>query len=80
MIEFLLIILGLSIGSFLNVCIYRLPHNESISKPRSRCPKCKYQLKSWENIPVVSYVYLRGKCSNCSTSISLRYPLIEILT
>ena len=80
MIEFLIIILGLSIGSFLNVCIYRLQHNESISKPRSRCPKCKHQLKFWENIPIVSYVFLRGKCSNCSLKISLRYPLIEILT
>jgi leader peptidase (prepilin peptidase) / N-methyltransferase len=80
MIEILIIILGLSIGSFLNVCIYRLPNNESISKPRSRCPKCKHQLKFWENIPIVSYVFLRGKCSNCSTHISLRYPLIEILT
>ena len=80
MIEILIIILGLAVGSFLNVCIYRLPKRESISKPRSRCPKCDNQLKPWENIPVLSYIFLRGKCSNCHTSISLRYPLIEIFT
>ncbi len=80
MTEILIIVLGLSIGSFLNVCIFRIPNNESISKPRSRCPKCKHQLKFWENIPVLSYLFLRGKCSSCHTRISLRYPLIEILT
>ncbi|MBU0529479.1 prepilin peptidase [bacterium] len=80
MIEILLIILGLAIGSFLNVCIYRLPKHVSISKPRSHCLKCDNQLKPWENIPVLSYIFLRGKCSNCHTPISLRYPFIEILT
>jgi len=80
MMEILLIVLGLAIGSFLNVCIYRLPKHMSISKPRSRCPKCDYQLNFSENIPILSYLFLRGKCSNCNTKISLRYPLIEILT
>ena len=80
MIEILLIVLGLAIGSFLNVCIYRMPKHISISIPRSTCPKCEYQLKFWENIPVLSYLFLRGKCSNCNAKISLRYPLIEILT
>ena len=80
MIIALIIILGLVIGSFLNVCIYRLQKNESISKPRSHCPNCKHQLKVWENIPVISYLLLRGKCSNCNIKISLYYPLVEILT
>jgi len=80
MILIFVIFLGLVIGSFLNVCIYRLQIKKSISKPRSHCPSCKHQLKPWENIPVLSYVFLRGKCSNCNIKISLRYPLIEILT
>ena len=80
MILSLVTILGFVFGSFLNVCIYRLPKHESIFKPRSRCPQCNHQLKFWENIPVLSYLVLRGKCSNCKIEISLRYPLIEILT
>lgn len=80
MIITLVIVLGLVIGSFLNVCIYRLQKNESISKPRSHCPNCKHQLKVWENIPVISYLLLRGKCSNCNIRISLKYPLVEMLT
>ncbi|MEE9573828.1 MAG: prepilin peptidase [Candidatus Neomarinimicrobiota bacterium] len=80
MIITLIIIIGLVIGSFLNVCIYRLQKHVSISQPRSHCPNCKHQLKIWENIPVLSYLVLRGKCSNCKIKISLRYPLVEILT
>ena len=80
MIEIFMIVFGLAVGSFLNVCIYRLPKGLSISKPRSRCLKCNHQLKFWENVPLLSYIFLRGKCSNCHTRISLRYPLIEILT
>lgn len=80
MVFILVIILGLVIGSFLNVCIYRLQIKKSISKPRSHCPNCKHQLKPWENIPVLSYILLRGKCSNCKIKISIRYPLVEILT
>ena len=80
MIYIFAIIIGLVIGSFLNVCIYRLQKKESISKPRSHCPNCKHQLKPWENIPVLSYILLWGKCSNCKMKISIRYPLVEILT
>ncbi len=76
----LIIVIGLVIGSFLNVCIYRIQKHVSISQPRSYCPNCKHQLKIWENIPVLSYLLLRGKCSNCNIKISLRYPLVEILT
>ena len=76
----LVIILGLVIGSFLNVCIYRIQRNQSIIKPRSKCPVCGHKLKYWENIPILSYLFLRGKCSNCNTRISLRYPLVELLT
>lgn len=80
MIYTLIIIIGLVIGSFLNVCIYRMQKNESISKPRSHCPNCKNQLRFWENIPVLSYLLLGGKCSKCKIKISLRYPLVEVLT
>lgn len=80
MIITLIIVIGLVIGSFLNVCIYRIQKHVSILKPRSHCPNCKHQLKIWENIPVLSYLLLRGKCSNCNIKISSRYPLVEILT
>jgi len=73
------IVFGLMVGSFLNVCIYRIPRNESIIFPRSHCTNCNHQIKSWENIPVISFLFLRGQCSNCKESISLRYPLIEII-
>jgi leader peptidase (prepilin peptidase) / N-methyltransferase len=98
-------ILGLLVGSFLNVVIYRLPvmmerdwkeqccellnveSNENINNekfslvlPRSRCPSCNKQIKAIENIPVISYLLLKGKCANCKNSISIRYPLIEILS
>ncbi len=71
---------GMCIGSFMNVCICRLPESESIVHPRSRCPKCGSGIKYYDNIPVVSYVLLKGKCRKCRTPISFRYPLIEILT
>jgi leader peptidase (prepilin peptidase) / N-methyltransferase len=73
-------VLGLCIGSFLNVVIGRLPNDESVVRPRSRCPKCGHQLPWYENIPVVSWVMLRGKCSSCKTPISPRYVLVELLT
>ena len=73
-------IFGALVGSFLNVCIYRLPRDESVVRPRSRCPNCGKQIKAWENIPIISYIILRGKCSNCGDKISLRYPLVEIIT
>jgi len=71
---------GTIIGSFLNVLIYRLPRDISIVFPSSHCPKCGHKLKWYENIPVVSYTFLKGKCSKCKTPISLRYPIVEILT
>jgi len=80
MLFILVVIYGLMVGSFLNVCIYRIPKGESIVKPRSRCPHCRHQLTVWENIPVFSYLFLRGKCSSCKAPISPRYALVEILT
>jgi len=101
------VILGLLIGSFLNVVIYRLPkmleqdwkqqcavlleqdqlekelakeETITLSKPNSTCPKCQHRIKPWENIPVLSYLFLAGKCSQCKNKISIRYPLIEIAT
>lgn len=94
-------VLGLIVGSFLNVVIFRFPkimQNEwrheccefleienkqtaekiSLSTPASTCPKCKHKIRAWENIPVISYLFLKGKCSQCGTSISARYPLIEL--
>ncbi len=72
--------LGLSIGSFLNVCILRLPGGESILHPRSRCTSCERQLSWYENIPVLSYLALRGRCRTCGTRISVMYPLVELAT
>ena len=73
-------IIGLCIGSFLNVIVYRFQNNLSIIKPRSFCPKCKTKLTIRENIPLLSYLIQRGKCLNCKLSISFRYPLIELIT
>lgn len=101
------IILGLLIGSFLNVVIYRIPkmleqdwhlqcahlledekriseleaqEKITLSKPNSTCPKCQHAIKPWENIPVISYLFLKGKCSQCKSGISLRYPSVELAT
>jgi leader peptidase (prepilin peptidase) / N-methyltransferase len=71
---------GLVIGSFLNVCIYRLPRDLSVVWPASRCTTCGREISWYENIPVVSYAVLRGRCRTCGERISLMYPLIEILT
>ena len=95
-------VLGLLVGSFLNVVIHRLPKMMdqewaaqcaelagkdlpapepfNLSRPRSRCPSCQHQIRWYENVPVVSYLMLRGRCANCKASISLRYPAIEIVT
>jgi len=70
-------ILGSAIGSFLNVVIYRIPAGLSILWPPSRCPKCSYQLKPSENVPIFGWLWLRGRCSNCLFPISRRYPLVE---
>ncbi|MEN9429522.1 MAG: hypothetical protein RJA86_381 [Pseudomonadota bacterium] len=98
----LILLLGLCIGSFLNVVIYRLPvmmerkwnaeccelldqpntqtDKFNLSTPASRCPKCGHKIRAWENIPVFSWLFLKGKCSHCKTPISLRYPLVELAT
>lgn len=77
--NFIILTLGLLIGSFLNVCIYRIPRGESISFPPSHCPKCSNNLKPIDLIPVLSFIWTKGKCRYCSEKISRRYPLVEIL-
>jgi leader peptidase (prepilin peptidase) / N-methyltransferase len=72
-------ILGLVVGSFLNVCIHRMPRRESIVLPRSHCPKCGTNIRPYDNIPVFSYLLLGGKCRQCRTGISLQYPVVELL-
>ncbi|MDD2504814.1 MAG: prepilin peptidase [Bacilli bacterium] len=76
----LIFILGLIFGSFFNVVGVRLPENKSIIKPGSHCPKCNHKLSWWENIPLLSYVILKGKCKSCEKNISLMYPIMELLT
>ncbi|MBI2609381.1 MAG: prepilin peptidase [Deltaproteobacteria bacterium] len=77
---FFIIILSLLIGSFLNVCIYRIPKKESIILPRSHCPSCQKTLEVFDLIPIFSYLFLKGKCRFCKHPISFTYPLVEILT
>jgi leader peptidase (prepilin peptidase)/N-methyltransferase len=72
-------VVGASFGSFLNVCIGRWPEGLSVVKPRSRCPKCGHQIKASENIPLVSWLLLRGRCSGCGVRISIQYPIVELL-
>lgn len=71
---------GLVVGSFLNVVIYRLPRRESLATPRSRCPACETPVRPRDNVPVLSWLLLRGRCRDCGAPIALRYPLIEALT
>jgi leader peptidase (prepilin peptidase)/N-methyltransferase len=71
---------GLLIGSFLNVVAWRLPRGESLIKPRSKCPGCQTQLKAYDNIPVFSWLVLRGRCRGCGERISARYPVVEAVT
>ncbi|MGN9164162.1 prepilin peptidase [Tissierellaceae bacterium HCP3S3_D8] len=75
----LVFIYGLSIGSFLNVCIYRMPEGKSLIFPPSHCPKCNHILRWYDNIPVISYLILFGRCRYCKDKISLIYPVVEIL-
>jgi len=72
-------LIGISLGSFANVLIYRLPRGESIVLPSSHCPTCQTPIKPYHNIPVLSWFFLRGKCANCEAKISKRYPIVEIL-
>lgn len=83
MIEILLAIfvflIGASFGSFLNVCIGRWPEGLSVVQPRSRCPKCGHQISAGENIPILSWLLLRGRCSGCGERISIQYPIVELI-
>lgn len=72
-------VVGACIGSFLNVVIYRLPAGKSIVSPPSSCPKCAKQIRSYHNLPVLGWLVLRGRCYDCKTPISARYPLVELL-
>jgi len=72
--------IGLCIGSFLNVVIYRVPIGQSIATPPSRCRKCGYQLQWYDNIPVLSWLFLRGRCRKCGVGVSMQYPIVELIT
>jgi leader peptidase (prepilin peptidase)/N-methyltransferase len=74
------VLFGLVLGSFLNVCIHRLPRHQSIVRPRSRCPGCGEPIRWHQNIPVVSWIVLRARCASCGRRISWRYPFVELLT
>lgn len=76
---FILFLYGIIIGSFLNVCIYRIPNKESVAKQRSHCMTCGHQLAWYDLFPVFSYLFLRGKCRYCGTKISMQYPLVELI-
>jgi leader peptidase (prepilin peptidase)/N-methyltransferase len=73
-------VLGLLVGSFLNVVIWRVPRGESVVSPPSHCPGCDRPIRPWDNIPVVSWLVLRGRCRDCAAPISARYPLVELCT
>ena len=73
-------VLGVVLGSFLNVVAYRLPRGESLSHPRSRCPGCETPIRPYDNVPILSWLLLRGRCRTCGISISARYPLVEAAT
>lgn len=76
----LIFIFGVMVGSFINVCIFRLPREESVIKPPSHCPHCQKQLGVFDLFPVFSYLFLRGRCRYCQEKISVRYPLVELLS
>ncbi len=74
------LVFGSVIGSFLNVCIYRIPQNIAIARPRSYCPKCSKPIRALDNIPIISFIILKGRCRNCDKKIRLQYPAVELLT
>lgn len=76
---FVVALFGALIGSFLNVCIYRIPRKQSIVFPSSRCPSCGAPIRAWDNVPLLSYLFLLGKCRRCGEKISARYPVVEAL-
>jgi len=77
---FLIFYVGAIVGSFLNVIIYRLPHKKSIIKPRSYCPNCKHPIRFYDNLPILSYLILHGRCRHCRYHIPIRYPMVELLS
>ncbi|HRS98180.1 MAG TPA: prepilin peptidase, partial [Smithella sp.] len=79
-VESFAFVFGAAIGSFLNVCIYRIPLKVSIISPGSRCPACQHPLRLYDNLPIVSYLWLKGKCRDCGAKISWRYSVVELLT
>jgi leader peptidase (prepilin peptidase)/N-methyltransferase len=83
MVEFFIVLAGVFgaiVGSFLNVVVRRLPRGESFSHPASHCPKCEHPIRPWDNVPVLSWVILRGKCRDCAEPISIRHPVVDLLT
>ncbi len=80
MIAVFSLLLGLIVGSFLNVCILRIPAGESVVKPASHCPQCKAPIRPYDNIPLVSWLLLGGKCRSCKAKISPLYPAVELIT
>ncbi|MSO35978.1 MAG: prepilin peptidase [Acidobacteria bacterium] len=79
-VMFYALVMGLCVGSFLNVVIYRLPLGQSLVSPGSRCTKCGYQLRWYDNVPVLSWAFLGGRCRQCRAPISAQYPIVEIIT
>lgn len=73
-------VLGASVGSFMNVCVSRLPHGESLVRPRSKCPACGGPIAWYDNVPLLSWILLRGNCRQCREPISIQYPAIELVT
>ena len=80
LVSIFVVAFGLVVGSFLNVCIYRLPLGESVVRPRSRCTRCSTLIPWYHNIPLLSWLLLRGRCATCAAPISSRYPFVEALT
>jgi leader peptidase (prepilin peptidase)/N-methyltransferase len=80
LLNFFAFIFGAVVGSFLNVCIFRMPAKTSIVKPLSQCPHCHHPVRFYDNIPLISYIVLRGKCRDCGGKISWRYPVVEFIT